>query len=328
MKFVLDLLVFSIFICGLTYLFIFISVQRNIKWFKNASAEGKYADFHGKKIFYRVKGKGEPVVVVLNDIGSSQAEWWPIQNEVAQKFRMITWDRAGYDWSTPEEDLRSCAKICDELDSILKFERIKKPIFLVANGTGTVYARYYAMTHPLNVMGALFISPILLQYSHWLNTINETEECHNVFERTQKKRKYASRGIFRLLPPVMGYKLDRRYKRHIVEHYTKVENYDTIHLELSQIQNNLIEIEKAGAFPPIPLKILYPSNESLIREWIRSGTPEYSSRQLGRLHNELSGDILTLSPKADICEIEGTGEYIHLSKPDIVVKEIFEMVME
>lgn len=326
MKFIIYLLVSAFVVSILVYFFILISTRKNIKWFNTPSSEGKFADAHGNKIYYRVKGKGEPVVVVITDIGSSQAEWWPIQNEVGSKYRMITWDRAGYGWSTADKSPRTAAIISDELDMVLKFERIKKPIFLVAHGVGTIYARYYAATHPKNIIGALLINPLLLQYSQWLNTINETEECLNIYESTQKKKKYAGKGIYRVFSPIKGYKLDRRYKRDIIEHYSRTENYDTMELELSELQSTFSEIEAAGTFPSIPLKVLHPANESLIREWVRNGTPEYSARQLGRLHQELSRDILNLSPKATLHEIKDSGEYIHLSKPDIVVKEIINMM--
>ncbi len=326
MKFALYLLALAAAAFALSFLFIIISRKKNIKWYSGSPSEGKFADVHGKKILYRVRGKGEPIIVVVSAIGTSQAEWWPIQNEVGLKYRMITWDRAGYGWSTSEESIRSAENISNELDMILKIQRFKKPVYLVAHGTGTIYARHYATTRPQNVAGALFINPSPMQLSHWLNTVNENEECCDSLKKTLKLKNKASKGLFRIIPLFKGYQLDRRYSRDVVEHYTRMENYETMQLEFTQLQESLNEIEAAGSFPPIPLRVLYSANESLIREWIRNGTPEYSARQLGRLHHELSRDVLKLSPKATIHEIEGSGEYIHLSKPDILVKEMIELV--
>ncbi len=328
MRFLLYLLGFTALLYATVLLFIFLNIRRGLQWFSKPSPEGKFVDAHGMKLYYRVKGKGEPVVVVINAIGSAQAEWWPIQNEVGSKFRTITWERAGYGWSTPDENSRNAANIAQELDVILKSEKIKKPVFLVAQGTGSVYARFYAITRPQNVRGALFIDPLPVKYKHWLNTINEIEECPNLFEAALKKKKLATRGFYRLFPLYKGYKLDKRYKRDIIEHYARSENYDTMQLEYSQLESSLKEMEVEGDFPPIPLMVLYPSNESLIREWVRNGVPEYSARQLGRLHHELSGDILKISPKTTLLEVEKAGEHIHLSKPDIVVREILAMLGE
>lgn len=323
---ILYLLGFMALTYALVLLFIFWSVRRNLQWYSKPSEEGKFCDGHGKKLFYRSKGKDDPAVVIIHAIGSAQAEWWPIQNEIGSKYRTITWDRSGYNWSTAQESSHKASDIASELDMILKLERVKKPVLLVAEGTGAVYARYYAAAHPENVKGILFIDPLPLQYKHWLNTINDMDECPNLFEATAKKKKLATRGYFRVFPLFRGYKLDKRFKRHIEEHYARSENYNAMQLEYSELESSLAEIEAMGEFPPLPIRVLYPSNESLIRDWIRNGIPEYSARQLGRLHQELSRDILQLSPNADLLEIPGSGEHIHLSKPDIVVREILNML--
>lgn len=326
MKFILYLLALMAILYVLILLYIFWSIRRNMQWFSKPSEAGKLVDAHGKKLFYRAKGKSEPVVVIINAIGSAQAEWWPIQNEVGSKYRTITWDRAGYGWSTPQEGSHKASDIALELDAILKLGRIKKPVLLVAQGTGTVYARYYAATRPQNVRGALFINPLPLDYKHWLDNVNEIDECPNLFEAASKRKKLAIRGYYRIFPLFKGYKMDKRYKRQVDEHYARSENYDTMQLEFSELESSLEEIAAADAFPPIPLRVLYPSNESLIRDWIRNGIPEYSARQLGRLHQEVSGDILKLSPHATMVEVEGSGEHIHISKPDVVVREILNML--
>jgi pimeloyl-ACP methyl ester carboxylesterase len=311
-----------------TYIYILIGNIRSVKWFKEPSDEGKFADFNDKKIYYRVKGKGNAVVVIINSIGSSQAEWWPIQNEIDLKGRIITMDRIGYGWSTSDNDEISPFNFSDELDTILKFEKVKKPIYIVAHGTGVIYARYYCATHPSKVLGALFINPIPLGYKDWAKAVESIDECPSMLESAKKMQKIASKGIYRILPPFKGYKLDRRYKRHIIEHYSKTENYDTMQTEISQLEKVLDAIDSSDEFPQIPLKILYPAAEPLIRDWVRSGINEYSARQLGRKYQELSRDLLSLSPFSTSMEVEGAGEHIHLGKPDIVIREIKAMISE
>lgn len=317
-----------IFILSAAYLFIFICNIKSIKWFKGPSKEGKFADSNGKKIYYRIKGKGGAVIVIINSIGSSQAEWWPIQNGIGQKCRVITMDRPGYGWSTSESDEVTASSFAEELDMVLKFEKIRKQIFIVANGTGVVFARYYCASRQSKVLGALFVNPLPLRYSAWKEAIESIDECPNMIEAAKKMQYKASKGIFRIMQPFKGYRLDLRYKRHIIEHYSKTENYDTMQNEISQLDKIFGEIESAGKFPPIPLRILYPAGESLIRDWVRNGINEYSARQLGRKFQELSTDIMSLSPQSTFLEVEGSGEHIHLSKPDIIIKEIKTMISE
>ncbi len=319
---------FIIFILLAAYIFIFICNIKSVKWFKGPSKEGKFADSNGKKIYYRIKGKGGAVVIIINSIGSSQAEWWHIQNEIDQKCRVITIDRPGYGWSTSESDDTTASGFAEELDMVLKFEKIRKPIFIVSNGTGVVFARYYCASHPSKVLGALFINPLPLRYSAWTEAIESIDECPNMIDLAKKMQYKASKGIYRIISPFRGYRLDIRYRRHIIEHYSKTENYDTMQKEISQLVKILDEIESSDKFPSIPLRILYPAGESLIRDWVRNGINEYSARQLGRKYQELSTDIMGLSPYSTYLEVAGAGEHIHLSKPDVVIKEIQTMISE
>lgn len=307
--------------------FIFISRSINHKWFDSPPSEGKFADSNGKKLFYRVKGQGGAVVVVLGAIGGSQAEWWHIQNEIGQKCRIITFDRPGFDWSKSEEiDVKSFDAVSEEIKLILKFEKVRKPVYLVAYGTGAFYARHYAMSSPDKVLGILLVNPMPFRYAEWKEAVKNIDECPDLTKTAKKRKKLASTGIYRLMPPFRGYKLDKRYKRHIIEHYSRTANYDAMINELEQIELALNESAACSSFPEIPVRILFPSSESLIRNWVRNGISEYSARQLQRVYEDLSKDLLKISPCTSSTEVMGSGEYIHLSKPEIVVQEIREMV--
>ncbi|MCX7771529.1 MAG: alpha/beta hydrolase [Clostridia bacterium] len=327
MVYILYFVVVALILYALLLLFIFMNVRINVKWFSTPSSEGKFVDSNGKKIFYRVKGKGEPAIVVINAVGSSQAEWWPIQNEVGLQYRIITFDRPGYNWSGPSEASPIAPDVSEIIDLIIKFERIKRPIILVANGTGAVYAQHYASTRPQNTAAALFIDPLPMQYELWCQTVNDNEDCKSTLELTIQKKQLAKRGYFRVFSPYKGYHLDKRFKKEIIEFFSRSENYETMEKEWADLEKSLAALQET-TFPPIPLKLLSPANESLIREWMRNGMTEYAARQLGRLHHELIADYMKLSPKATFTEIESSGEHIHLSKPDIVVEKILELVNE
>lgn len=326
MGLLLYILIFVIVAIVLGYLYIFLSSVKGNNWFNNTPSEGKFFTSKDEKIHYRIKGKGGAVVVVINSIGSSQAEWWSIQNKIGLKNRLITWDRCGYGWSTCTGQAITAKNISTELNNILKFEKIRKPVILVADYTGTLFARYFAATNPEKVAGAIFIHPFPLRYSDFLKAIHGIDECPDMFQTFKMRRLKASKGLFRFFSPLKGYNLDRQYKRYIIEHYTNTENYETMNAEASQINDMLDKIDDVDSFPKIPLKVIYPGSESLIRAWVRGGINEYSSRQLGRVYDVLSKEVLNLSPESTAIEVEGSRELIHLSKPDIIVQEINQMI--
>ena len=117
--------------------------------------------------------KGRDTIVVINAIGGSQAEWWSIQDALEQKFRIITYDRSGYGWSTQDDSPKTLEGICAELDSILNSEGVDKPVYLVSNGTGVIYSAYFALTRPEKVAGAVFINPPPLEYESWLENVQK-----------------------------------------------------------------------------------------------------------------------------------------------------------
>jgi pimeloyl-ACP methyl ester carboxylesterase len=310
----------------LAVLFVLLSKPVNNRWYNNPYPEGKFLKSHQKKLHYRVTGKNEPAIVIITSAGSSQAEWWIIQNSLQLKYKTITWDRSGYGRSDSKKTEPTNAQIADEIDQILKFERIKKPVFLVAHGTGTIYAKYYAATRPDKVTGCLFVNPVPVNYAHWLDLVKENDDFPTIFETIEKRKNLASRGYYRIFSPIRGYKFSRRYKRAIVEHYTRIENYETAHRELSELLNNTDEINSLKLPLSVPVKILYPADESLVREWIKNGISEYSARQLVRIYQELCMENMDFSLSSSNLEIAGTGEHIHLSKPDIIIREIENMI--
>lgn len=341
MKFLIYALLLIALVIASGFLYTLLSGLKNQKWYNKPPAEGNYIDFKGLKLYYREKGKNGATVVVINAIGSSQAEWWKIQNDIGLRNRMITWDRTGYNRSC-RKDLSGSSKevhrdslnqkdtakaTAEELNIILKFKKIRKPVILVANHTGILLALYYAKTFPENVAGMILVNPFPLRYSDFINDIKDIDECPDPLEIIDKNYSKATKGLFRMLSPYKGYRLDRRYLKHIIEHYSKVENYETMKLETSAINDIIDEINNADPFPKIPVRVLYPASEPLIRDFVRSGINEYSSRRLQRVYEQYSSDLINLTPETTSLEVAKAGEYIHISKPDIIVHEINNVIM-
>ena len=99
----------------------------------------------------------------------------------------------------------------EELNIILKFKKIRKPVILVANHTGILLALYYAKTFPENVAGMILVNPFPLRYSDFINDIKDIDECADPLEIIDKNYSKATKGLFRMLSPYKGYRLDRRY---------------------------------------------------------------------------------------------------------------------
>lgn len=305
--------------------FMAISRMINRRWLKSPPEEGKFLDSGGKKLFYRAKGKGDPAVIILHNSGSTSMEWWAVQNEI-QHGRVITFERPGYGWSANCKPSGLASDISNIIDSLIKFERIKKPVILMAEGMASIYAHHYACTRPHQVAGVVLINPVPVDYKHWNASLAEVEDYRKP-EAVAKKRMLLSRyGLFRLLSPYKRQFARYKYGRLIAEFYNFPTVYATSIIEHQMVEKCMDEIRQSGGFPNIPLTVLFSSEEALIREWVRNGTSDYTARNAGRIYRILSMDNLYLSPRSRMVELQSGVDLIHLEDPKAIASHINEMI--
>jgi pimeloyl-ACP methyl ester carboxylesterase len=60
--------------------------------------QGKYLDFHGFKIFYKIKGGG-PCLLLLHGFPTSSYDWSKIHDKLVAHFQVISFDMLGYGFS-------------------------------------------------------------------------------------------------------------------------------------------------------------------------------------------------------------------------------------
>lgn len=305
--------------------YMIISRKINQRWLRHPSDEGKFLDSSGKKLFYRARGKGDPAVIFLHNSGSSSMEWWSVQNEI-QNARVICFERPGYGWSSGCQASGTASDISGVIDSIIRFERIKKPVILVADGLASIYAHHYARTRPHQVAGAVLINPVPVDYRHWTTSLKDLKDYKTPEKVAQKRMSLAKAGLFRPLSPYKRSFERYKYGKLIAEFYNSPSVYAASLIEQSMIEKSMEEIRESGSFPNIPLTILFSSEEALIREWVRNGTSDYTARQAGRIYRILSMDNLYLSPKSQLVELQGGLDAIHMEDPRSVAAHINSMI--
>lgn len=306
---------------------VYMAVSRmiNESWLRHPSEEGKFFDSNGRKLFYRAKGKGDPAVIILHNSGSTSMEWWMVQNEI-QNTKVITFERPGYGWSSGCQASGLASEISDVIDSIIKFERIKKPVILVADGFASIYAHHYACTRPHRVAGVILFNPIPVDYRHWNSSLRELEDYKSPEEIAKKRMVLARSGLFRLVSPYRRQLGKYKYGKIIAEFYNSPTAYSSAIVEQSMIEKSIDEIRNAGSFPDIPLVVMFSGEEALIREWVRNGTSDYTARQAGRVYRILSMDNLYLSPRSQMVELSGGIGPVHMEDPKSVATHINNMI--
>jgi pimeloyl-ACP methyl ester carboxylesterase len=80
------------------------------------------------------------------------------------------------------------------------------------------------------------------------------------------------------------------------------------------------QARRLGPFPPIPLRVLMaPASDALLQEFAHK-------RQARRVFEDLARDQARLSPLGRLVRVSGTGHFIQIDRPDVVIRNIRQVV--
>jgi pimeloyl-ACP methyl ester carboxylesterase len=120
---------------------------------------GKLVDVGGYRVHLFCVGTGSPTVVIVG--AGFSFDWDLVQSEVAKFSQICSYDHSGIAWSDdgPKD---SCALRVNEVHSALKNSGINGPYVVVGHSLGALVARLYAGHYPDEVAGIVFVDHALL----------------------------------------------------------------------------------------------------------------------------------------------------------------------
>lgn len=123
---------------------------------------GRLIDVGGYRLHLNCTGRGAPVVVLDSGLGDSSLVWVRVQEPLARRARVCSYDRAGIAWSDPGPPPRSDQKSVEELYTLLHNAGEPPPYILVGHSSGVNRVRLFAHTYPEAVAGLVLVEPPLL----------------------------------------------------------------------------------------------------------------------------------------------------------------------
>jgi pimeloyl-ACP methyl ester carboxylesterase len=121
-------------------------------------APGRLVDVGGLRLHLLEAGKGTPAVVVIPAISEGGLTWVRVQRELADEMRVVLYDRAGTGWSDPPpRGRRTFDDPAAELHALLESAGIAPPVVLVAHSLGGIIARRFAARYPGAVAGMVLV---------------------------------------------------------------------------------------------------------------------------------------------------------------------------
>jgi proline iminopeptidase len=171
---------------------------------------GSFANVNGEKIWYQIKGKGEPIVLIPGGPGNSHLYLTPWFDELSKNFKVVYFDAFGRGKSSRAENKEeySFQRDVNDLEGLRKALGFDKWSVL-GHSYGGMVAQAYAIHHPGSV-DKLILSDTFYDAEMWQeNDDNSNYEFRNQCpEKWEKLMKIREQGYLSSSPEhVKAYKI-------------------------------------------------------------------------------------------------------------------------
>tara|TARA_R110002072_G_scaffold3803_4_gene27160 strand:+ start:2733 stop:3896 length:1164 start_codon:yes stop_codon:yes gene_type:complete len=281
---------------------------------KEKDYPGELIDIGTHRLHINCIGSGNPTVIIDSGIGGFSLEWIKIQNSLADKLKICSYDRAGYGWSDPGPGPRTTARISNELRLLLTASKISGPYVLVGHSFGGYNIRYFASKY-----AGLTAGLILVDSSH-PEQFN-TEELKRV-EQRQEKKTYKNSYKVRIFHPIIPESYPSENKRIAFRLMSSMKSRNTTLNELDNMEISAQQVAKQTNHPPyiFPVTILTRGK----RVWSNDELGEQREQQWLRLQNNLKN----ISMQSRHFLAKESGHVIHLDQPEFVAMNIMSTALK
>jgi pimeloyl-ACP methyl ester carboxylesterase len=287
---------------------IFVAVSK-----RRYPAPGRLVNVGGYRMHINCIGSGTPTVILESGLGGSSPYWMLVQPEVAKFTRVCAYDRAGLGWSDARPGPRTSKEAASELSSLLAAAEIGGPYVFVGHSLGGYHARLFVSQNRDRVAGV-----VLVDSSHPDQEIRAPESPES------KKRFRELVTVARLtmifgLPRWLGKcgfgnsDVPRLRSVHAVSaaRECRPEFIRAFETELDGISESRDEVRNSGTLGDIPLIVI-------------SRDPSQSDQ----IWDQMQSELTLLSSRGTHIIAKGSGHFVQLDRPDVVVDAIHRVFDE
>ncbi len=103
------------------------------------------------------KNKHQPTVILESGMGGCALDWSLVQTHLSEYTKVVSYDRAGFGWSTQTIENPTCENYVADLRELLSRMDLKPPYILVGHSYGGMIMRLYASKFPDEVVGIVLV---------------------------------------------------------------------------------------------------------------------------------------------------------------------------
>lgn len=260
---------------------------------------GALVDVGGHRLHLYCIGRGRPTVILEAGLPGSSLDWTLVQPELAKSTRVCAYDRAGYGWSKPGPRPRTSLRITDELHALLGRAGVFGPYVLVGHSFGGLHVRLYASRFPAQVAGVVLVdAPAEETVRRRPPRVVKLLWCEGEIWLGLERLEQAL-GLDRDAP-----KLPLTVRQVAAARAMRSAACRAAHDEASARAESLWEVRQAAGLGSKPL-VVVTRGRDLDPPW-RAG----------------QAALLRLSTNSSQVVAAGSGHYVHLDRPEVVVEAV------
>ena len=295
-------------------------------WWTGFEGAGKAVPVgKGRSLYLYCEGAGGPVVVLDSGLGDAASSWRKVQDQIAAKTRVCAYDRAGYGRSDPGPFPRDTKAEADDLEWMLKAAHVPGPYVLVGHSMGSFNVRLFAFRHPKDVAGMVLVDPSADDQMPALAAAAPTTFKLQAAQIAHMRACAAPDATPEILkgcgqPPPFDLPPELAGRGIGVANHAW---FAAIASE-SDAFSGLDSKETTGAkrsLGAMPLIVLTAADTSRT-----PGAPPAEVEAAGKVWSRLHDGIAALSTRGVNRQVEGSGHYIQMQKPQVVIDAVAEVV--
>lgn len=269
---------------------------------------GRLVDIGGYRLHILCKGEGVPAIILDSGTGGFSLEWARVQEVMARRTQVCSYDRAGYGWSDVGPLPRTSKRISGELHALLEKAGVPGPYILAGHSFGGYTAQLFARNYPAETAGL-----ILIDASH--------PEQADRFPRAEPRRAPVRRQGARTYS-IVQHVLHPNYPDETALLATRIMNSwhhkATWREEMKMFQRSGKQVSESSPMPAVPVTVLTRGR----RAWPYNAF----GNEMERVWMEMQDELSQLGSDQVHLIAERSGHMIHLDQPGIVISAMLTMI--
>jgi pimeloyl-ACP methyl ester carboxylesterase len=259
--------------------------------------------------------------VLDTGLGDDFTTWLKVQPELSKVTRVCSFDRSGFGASAMTPRPHDADTLARRLHDLVHAAGIDTPFVLAGHSISGLYLRAYAKHYSNELAALVFIDGATpLQDDRVPRSLVAIQDAQRASMPWQKLLMtigwYRLQGICSSVPS--GFEA---YGAIIRADNCDPTQYDALEAELDAVRQSGEETHDVGPFPHLPVLVLSRDPASMPSNW-----PVDVAKANSLVWNQMQEESRNLSPLSRRVIASGSDHYIHVDRPDLVVREVSALV--